>query len=47
MKSEYVDLVLPDNTIGWKQGWFNLDNPAPALKTRTGRAPVPYPEWTN
>jgi hypothetical protein len=47
MKSEYIDLALPDNTTGWKQGWFYLDNPAPALKTRTGRAPVPYPEWTN
>jgi hypothetical protein len=27
MKSEYIDLTLPDNTIGWKQGWFYLDNP--------------------
>jgi hypothetical protein len=47
MKSEYVDLALPDNTTGWKQGWFYLDNPASALQTRTGRAPVPYPEWTS
>jgi hypothetical protein len=47
MKSEYIDLTLPDNTIGWKQGWFYLDNPAPALKERTGRVPVPGPEWTN
>jgi hypothetical protein len=31
MKPEYVDLVLPDNTTGWKQGWFYLDNHAPAL----------------
>jgi hypothetical protein len=47
MKSEYIDLTLPDNTTGRKRGWFYLDNPAPALKTRTGRAPVLYPEWTN
>jgi hypothetical protein len=47
MKSEYVDLTLPDNTIGWKQGWFYLDNPAPVLKSRTGWAPVPYREWTD
>jgi hypothetical protein len=47
MKSEYIDLALPDNTTSWKQGWFYLDNPAPVLRARTGRAPVPYPEWTN
>jgi hypothetical protein len=47
MKSEYIDLTLPNNITGWKQGWFYLDNPAPAIKERTGRAPVPYPEWTN
>jgi hypothetical protein len=47
MKSEYIDLTLPDNTTGWKQGWFYLDNPALALKERTGWVPVPYPEWTN
>jgi hypothetical protein len=37
MKSEYIDLTLPDNTTDWKQGWFYLDNPAP----------VPGPERTN
>jgi hypothetical protein len=42
MKPEYVDLLLPDNTTGWKQGWFYLDNPAPALPGRTEHAPVPY-----
>jgi hypothetical protein len=39
--------VLPDNTTGLKQGWFYLDNLAPALPTRTGCALVPYLEWTN
>jgi hypothetical protein len=43
MKSRYIDLTLPDNTTGSKQGWLYLDNPAPALMKRTGRAPVPYP----
>jgi hypothetical protein len=47
MKSEYIDLTLLDNNTGWKQGWLYLDNPAPALKERTGRALAPYPEWTN
>jgi hypothetical protein len=47
MKSEYIDLTLPDNTTDWKQGWFYLDNPAPALRERTGRVPVPGPKWTN
>jgi hypothetical protein len=47
MKPENIDLVLPDNTNGWKQGWFYLDNPAPALPDRTGRAPIPFPEWIN
>jgi hypothetical protein len=47
MKSEYIDLTLPENTTGWKQGWFYLDNPAPALRERTGRIPVVGPEWTN
>jgi hypothetical protein len=47
MKSEYIDLALPDNTTGCKQGWFYLDNPTPALRERTGRVPVLGPEWTN
>jgi hypothetical protein len=48
MKSQYIDLVLPDNTIGWKQGWwFYLDNPAPALRSTMGRIPVVGPECTN
>jgi hypothetical protein len=37
----------PDNTTDWKQGWFYLDNPTPALKERIGRVPVSGPEWTN
>jgi hypothetical protein len=47
MKSEYIGLALPDNTTSWKQGWFYLDNPAPALKLRTERITVVGPEWTN
>jgi hypothetical protein len=47
MKLEYIDLTLPENTTGWKHGWFYLDNPTPVLKERTGRTPVPCPEWTN
>jgi hypothetical protein len=47
MKSEYIDLTLPNNTSGWKQGWFYLDNPALALRERMGWVPVPGPEWTN
>jgi hypothetical protein len=47
MKSEYIDLTLPDNTSGWKQGWFYLDNIVPTLRERTERAPVPGLEWTN
>jgi hypothetical protein len=47
MKLEYVDLMLLDKTTDWKQGWFYLDNPAPVLPTRMGRAPIPYVEWTN
>jgi hypothetical protein len=40
MKFEYIDLALLDNTTGCKQGWFYLENPATALKSRTGRIPV-------
>jgi hypothetical protein len=47
MKSEYIDLTLPNNTTSWKQGWFYLDNPTPTLKERTGQTLIPYPEWTN
>jgi hypothetical protein len=47
MKSEYIDLTLPNNNTGWKQGWFYLDNPKSALKERTGQTPISYPEWTN
>jgi hypothetical protein len=47
MKSEYIDLALPDNTTGWMQGWFYLDNPAPALRSRTGQILVVGPEWVN
>jgi hypothetical protein len=47
MKQEYIDLALPDNTTGWKQGWFYLENPLPTLKSRMGHVPVVGPEWTN
>jgi hypothetical protein len=47
MKPEYINLALPDNTTGWKQEWFYLDNPVPALKERTGWTLVLGPEWTN
>jgi hypothetical protein len=47
MKPEYIDLVLPNNTIGWKQGWFYLDNPALMLPARLGNTLVPFSEWTN
>jgi hypothetical protein len=40
MKSEHIDLTLPDNTTGWKQRWFYL-------KERMERTSVPYLEWTN
>jgi hypothetical protein len=43
MKSEYIDLAVPDNTAGWKQGWFYLDNPASALRSRTRWIPVVGP----
>jgi hypothetical protein len=36
MKSEYIDLALPDNTTGWKRRWFYLDNPTLAPRERTG-----------
>jgi hypothetical protein len=47
MKSEYIDLMLSDNTSGWKKGWFYLDNPALALWGRKGRVPVSGSEWAN
>jgi hypothetical protein len=47
IKSEYIDLTLPDNTTGWKQGWFYLDNLASALRERIGQVLVPGPKWTN
>jgi hypothetical protein len=47
MNLEYIDLVLPDNSTGWKQGWFYLDNTAPALPVWSGRPPVLFLEWTN
>jgi hypothetical protein len=47
MKPVYIDLVLPNNTMSWKQGWFYLDNLAPALPTRSGHAPVARPEWSS
>jgi hypothetical protein len=47
MKSEYIDLALPDNTTGWKQGWFYVDNPTPVQRSRTGRIQVVSPESTN
>lgn len=47
MKSVYIDIVLSDNTAGWKQNWFYLDNPKPALPTRLQYAPIPMLEWSN
>ena len=43
MKEFYIDMDLPDNTPGWRQGWFYIDNHAPTLE-RTGAAPVAAPE---
>jgi hypothetical protein len=40
MKPVYIDLVLPDNTMSWKQGWFYLDNLKPTLPTRFRYTPV-------
>jgi hypothetical protein len=37
MKLEYINLTLPDNTTGWKEGWFYLDNPAPAGRPRAAQ----------
>jgi hypothetical protein len=47
MKPEYINLALLDNTTGWKQGWFYLDNSASVLRERMGRIPVLGPEGTN
>jgi hypothetical protein len=46
-RTDNIHLALPDNTTDWKQRWFYLDNPAPALRPRTGRIPVVGSEWTN
>jgi hypothetical protein len=53
MKSEYINLTLTDNTTGWKQGWFYLDNPAPALNQGQGEfrswarsGPTSWRRWT-
>jgi hypothetical protein len=43
MKLEYVDLVLPDNTTDWKQGWLYLNNPVHVLPDKMGRAPILFP----
>jgi hypothetical protein len=47
MKLVYIDLVLLDNTTGWRQGWFYLDNAALALPARSGHTPMPVPERSN
>lgn len=47
MKPVYIDLVLPNNTTGWKQGWFYFDNLVPTLPTRSEHAPVVRPEWSS
>jgi hypothetical protein len=47
MKLVYINLMLPDNTTDWKQGWFYLDNSMSALPMRSGYVPVPGPEWSN
>lgn len=46
LKEVYIDMELPDNTQGWRQGWFYIDNHVPSL-TRSGKAPTPAPEWTS
>jgi hypothetical protein len=47
MKPVYIDMVLLDNTTGWKLGWFYLDNPKPALPTWSGYVSVLVLEWVN
>jgi hypothetical protein len=36
MKSEYIDLALPDNTSSWKQGWFYPRQPCTGVEVKDG-----------
>jgi hypothetical protein len=39
LKVEWIDTYLPDNTAGWSE-WFYIVDQHPVLPRRTGRKPV-------
>jgi hypothetical protein len=45
LKSEWIDMNLPDNTTGWRSDWFYITDQLPALPKRIGHKLVKIPEW--
>ena len=45
LKAQYIDMVLPDSTSGWKSEWFYIGNQKLKLPKRTGHGPVKVSEW--
>jgi hypothetical protein len=45
LKTEWIDTVLPDNTVGWRSEWFYIVDQLPGLPHRTGHKPVKINEW--
>jgi hypothetical protein len=45
LKSEWIDMDLPDNNAGWRSDWFYIANQLPALPRHTAHKPVKIPEW--
>jgi hypothetical protein len=45
LKSEWIDIDLPDNTAGWRSDWFYVTDQLSALPKRTRHKPVKIPEW--
>jgi hypothetical protein len=45
LKTEWIDTDLPDNTAGWRSGWFYIADQLPCLPHHTGHKLVKIYEW--
>jgi hypothetical protein len=45
LKAEWIGSNLPDNTAGWRWGWFYIANQILGLPHRIGHKPATISEW--
>jgi hypothetical protein len=45
LKAAWLDMDLPDNTVGWRSEWFYIADQKSTLPKRTEHKPVKINEW--